>query len=94
MKQAGTRAQVYTYHGGDRERNVGFLAQQDVVLTTYNVLSTEVEAKNGIMKVSSWLTSLVSECVHLDKVECTCLPVPECCNLSHEWLENGSGAEH
>ncbi len=42
---------MYTYYGPERDRSVGFLAQQDVVLTTYNVLSTEVEAKNGIMKV-------------------------------------------
>jgi len=47
----GPCVQVYTYYGPDRDRGVGFLAQQDVVLTTYNVLSTEVEAKNGIMKV-------------------------------------------
>ena len=48
--------QVYTYYGGDRDRSVSFLSQQDVVLTTYNVLSTEADAKNGIMKARlSWL---------------------------------------
>ena len=44
-------SQVYTYYGGERNRSVSFLSQQDIVLTTYNVLSTELEAKNGIMKV-------------------------------------------
>ena len=42
---------MYTYHGAERTRSVKFLADQDVVLTTYNTLSSEVDAKTGILKV-------------------------------------------
>lgn len=32
---------VYLYYGSERNRNKKFLSSQDVVITTYNVLSAE-----------------------------------------------------
>ena len=35
------RWRVYTYHGGQRVRDVGLLEDYDVVITTYNIVSSE-----------------------------------------------------
>jgi len=35
------RWRVYTYHGGQRVRDIGLLEQYDVVITTYNIVSSE-----------------------------------------------------
>ncbi|MEQ2164678.1 hypothetical protein GOODEAATRI_009150 [Goodea atripinnis] len=36
---------IYLYYGSERNRNKTFLSSQDVVITTYNVLSTDFGAK-------------------------------------------------
>ena len=74
---------MYTYYSPDRDRSVSFLSQQDVVLTTYNVLSTEVEAKNGIMKVQHSAQSLLPRRHHCERALC---PVHNECEL---WLSDG-----
>ena len=38
---------VYIFHGNNRSRDVEFLAQQDVILTTYATLSLEYSKKNN-----------------------------------------------
>ena len=35
------RWRVYTYHGGQRIRDIGLLEEYDVVITTYNIVSSE-----------------------------------------------------
>lgn len=35
---------VYTYHGGDRERDPGKLCQHDIVVTTYQILAQDYHA--------------------------------------------------
>ena len=32
---------IYAYHGGNRKRDVAFLAQQDIVVTTYSILGSD-----------------------------------------------------
>lgn len=39
--RADVSLNVYLYYGAERNRSVSFLASQDVVLTTYNVLSSD-----------------------------------------------------
>ena len=39
--RADVQLSVYLYYGQDRNRSTSFLASQDVVLTTYNVLSAD-----------------------------------------------------
>ena len=73
LSEAGAhRLQVYAYYGSERNRSVAFLSQQDIVLTTYNVLSTELEAKNGIMKVRAD-TSLRSSTTPHSSTTSTCM---------------------
>jgi hypothetical protein len=61
--------QVYTYYGSERNRSVAFLSQQDVVLTTYNVLSTELEAKNGIMKVRANRVAVINDAALINQAD-------------------------
>lgn len=39
--RADVKINVYLYYGGDRNRSKTFLSSQDVVITTYNVLSAD-----------------------------------------------------
>lgn len=38
---ADVKLRVYLYYGSERNRSTRFLSSQDVVITTYNVLSTD-----------------------------------------------------
>ena len=39
------KLQVYMYHGPDRTKDVSFLSQQDIVITTYSTLSNDYNIK-------------------------------------------------
>lgn len=39
--RADVKLRVYLYYGSERNRSQKFLSSQDVVITTYNVLSTD-----------------------------------------------------
>lgn len=41
---ANVKLNVYLYYGSDRNRSTKFLSSQDVVITTYNILSSD----NGV----------------------------------------------
>ncbi|KAF6726278.1 Helicase-like transcription factor [Oryzias melastigma] len=51
---------VYLYYGSDRNRNKKFLSSQDVVITTYNVLSTDFGNKSPLHGVD-WLRVVLDE---------------------------------
>uniref|UniRef100_A0A1A8EJ16 Helicase-like transcription factor n=1 Tax=Nothobranchius korthausae TaxID=1143690 RepID=A0A1A8EJ16_9TELE len=51
---------IYLYYGPDRNRNKKFLSSQDVVITTYNVLSTDF-ANKGPLNEISWLRVVLDE---------------------------------
>lgn len=52
---ANVKVNVYLYYGPERNRSPKFLLSQDVVITTYNVLSTE-------FGVSCWQVTLFCLC--------------------------------
>lgn len=39
--QHNVKPNIYLYYGSERNRSESFLSSQDVVITTYNVLSSE-----------------------------------------------------
>lgn len=51
---------VYLYYGSERNRSQKFLSSQDVVLTTYNVLSTDFGNKSPLHKIN-WLRVVLDE---------------------------------
>uniref|UniRef100_A0A1A7XCV1 Helicase-like transcription factor n=3 Tax=Iconisemion striatum TaxID=60296 RepID=A0A1A7XCV1_9TELE len=51
---------IYLYYGPDRNRNKKFLSSQDVVITTYNVLSTDSGNKSPLNEIS-WLRVVLDE---------------------------------
>ncbi|XP_061099803.1 helicase-like transcription factor isoform X1 [Conger conger] len=60
--RADVELNVYLYYGAERNRNVKFLAQQDVVLTTYNVLSADCAGKKcSPLHEVKWLRVVLDE---------------------------------
>ncbi|KAM3595017.1 uncharacterized protein V6R79_017166 [Siganus canaliculatus] len=51
---------VYLYYGSDRNRSKKFLSSQDVVLTTYNVLSADFGNKSPLHEIN-WLRVVLDE---------------------------------
>ncbi|KAK7904076.1 hypothetical protein WMY93_016683 [Mugilogobius chulae] len=51
---------VYLYYGSERNRSQKFLSSQDVVITTYNVLSTDFGNKSPLHKIN-WLRVVLDE---------------------------------
>ncbi|KAM9354767.1 helicase-like transcription factor isoform 2-T2 [Pholidichthys leucotaenia] len=51
---------VYLYYGPERNRSSKFLSSQDVVITTYNVLSSEFGNKSPLLGVT-WLRVVLDE---------------------------------
>ncbi|XP_077587001.1 helicase-like transcription factor isoform X1 [Stigmatopora nigra] len=60
--RADVKLKVYMYHGPDRNRNTVFLSSQDVVLTTYNVLSADFakEGRSPLHEIN-WLRVVLDE---------------------------------
>uniref|UniRef100_A0AAR2L862 Helicase-like transcription factor n=1 Tax=Pygocentrus nattereri TaxID=42514 RepID=A0AAR2L862_PYGNA len=52
---------VYLYYGPDRRREVSFLSKQDVVLTTYSVLSSDYAVKRSALHRMRWLRVVLDE---------------------------------
>uniref|UniRef100_A0A8C2HZ71 Helicase-like transcription factor n=1 Tax=Cyprinus carpio TaxID=7962 RepID=A0A8C2HZ71_CYPCA len=60
--QADVTLKVYLYYGAERIRSVNLLSEQDVVLTTYNVLSSDYGNKgNSPLHKVSWLRVVLDE---------------------------------
>ncbi|KAG5847356.1 hypothetical protein ANANG_G00125170 [Anguilla anguilla] len=60
--RADVELSVYLYYGAERNRQVKFLAQQDVVLTTYNVLSADYGGKKcSPLHEVKWLRVVLDE---------------------------------
>ncbi|MBN3326808.1 HLTF factor, partial [Atractosteus spatula] len=60
--RADVSLNVYLYYGSDRSRDASFLAKQDVVLTTYNVLSVDYGNKNSSpLHRMEWLRVVLDE---------------------------------
>ncbi|XP_057715361.1 helicase-like transcription factor isoform X2 [Corythoichthys intestinalis] len=60
--RADIKLKVYMYHGPDRNRSTKFLSSQDVVLTTYNVLSSDYSNKNrSPLHEINWLRVVLDE---------------------------------
>ncbi|KAJ0008620.1 hypothetical protein NQD34_016035 [Periophthalmus magnuspinnatus] len=51
---------VYLYYGSERNRSEKFLSSQDVVITTYNVLSADFGNKSPLHKIN-WLRVVLDE---------------------------------
>lgn len=52
---------VYTYYGGDKIKNSNVLSQKDVVLTTYQTLSSDYTKKNSPLTKTTWLRIVLDE---------------------------------
>ncbi|XP_076604419.1 helicase-like transcription factor isoform X2 [Chaetodon auriga] len=57
---ANVKLNVYLYYGSDRNRNKEFLSSQDVVITTYNVLSADFGNKSPLHGIN-WLRVVLDE---------------------------------
>ena len=52
---------VYLYHGADRIRDPKFLAECDIVLTTYNIMATERAYESSPLQKVNWLRVILDE---------------------------------
>lgn len=52
---------VYTYYGSERTKDQNLLAEQDVVLTTYQTLSSEFSKKTSALIDTLWLRVVLDE---------------------------------
>lgn len=50
--RANVKLNVYLYYGSDRNRSKQFLSSQDVVITTYNVLSSDFGVSEELANIS------------------------------------------
>ncbi|XP_029106153.1 helicase-like transcription factor isoform X2 [Scleropages formosus] len=59
---ADVKMNVHVYYGTERIRDPKFLAKQDVVLTTYNILSTDyTDKRSSPLQAVSWLRVVLDE---------------------------------
>ncbi|KAK5917223.1 hypothetical protein CgunFtcFv8_012130 [Champsocephalus gunnari] len=58
--RADVKLNVYLYYGPERNRNKNFLSSQDVVITTYNVLSADFGNKSPLHAIN-WLRVVLDE---------------------------------
>ncbi|KAM9341379.1 helicase-like transcription factor [Symphorus nematophorus] len=58
--RANVKLNVYLYYGSDRNRSKTFLSSQDVVITTYNVLSADFGNKSPLHGIN-WLRVVLDE---------------------------------
>lgn len=91
--RADVKINVYLYYGTDRNRSKKFLSSQDVVITTYNVLSADFGvSESGLCHVCSRIQqhgAMLSSCVYL--LFRQSIPVlkgePNCVNLPQSLSE-------
>ncbi|XP_010749377.3 helicase-like transcription factor [Larimichthys crocea] len=58
--RSNVKLNVYLYYGSDRNRSKRFLSSQDVVITTYNVLSADFGNKSPLHEIN-WLRVVLDE---------------------------------
>ncbi|XP_040915954.1 helicase-like transcription factor isoform X2 [Toxotes jaculatrix] len=58
--RANVKLNLYLYYGSERNRSKKFLSSQDVVITTYNVLSADFGNKSPLHSIS-WLRVVLDE---------------------------------
>lgn len=58
--QSNVKLSIYLYYGSERNRSKTFLSSQDVVITTYNVLSTDFGNKSPLHGIN-WLRVVLDE---------------------------------
>ncbi|KAM4723825.1 helicase-like transcription factor isoform 1-T4 [Anableps anableps] len=58
--QSNVKLNIYLYYGSERNRSKTFLSSQDVVITTYNVLSTDFGNKSPLHGIN-WLRVVLDE---------------------------------
>ncbi|TKS86879.1 Helicase-like transcription factor [Collichthys lucidus] len=58
--RSNVKLNVYLYYGSDRNRSKCFLSSQDVVITTYNVLSADFGNKSPLHEIN-WLRVVLDE---------------------------------
>ncbi|XP_034714305.1 helicase-like transcription factor [Etheostoma cragini] len=58
--RANVKLNVYLYYGSERNRSKAFLSSQDVVITTYNVLSADSGNKSPLHSIN-WLRVVLDE---------------------------------
>uniref|UniRef100_A0A8C3G9K9 Helicase-like transcription factor n=1 Tax=Cyclopterus lumpus TaxID=8103 RepID=A0A8C3G9K9_CYCLU len=58
--RANVKLNVYLYYGAERNRSKAFLSSQDVVITTYNVLSADFGNKSPLHGIN-WLRVVLDE---------------------------------
>ncbi|XP_039992700.1 helicase-like transcription factor [Xiphias gladius] len=58
--RANVKLNVYLYYGSERNRSKKFLSSQDVVITTYNVLSADFGNKSPLHSIN-WLRVVLDE---------------------------------
>lgn len=91
--RADVKINVYLYYGTDRNRSKKFLSSQDVVITTYNVLSADFGvSESGLCHVCSRIQqhgAMLSSCVYI--LFGQSIPVlkgePKCVNLPQSLSE-------
>ncbi|NXJ99538.1 HLTF factor, partial [Corythaixoides concolor] len=54
------RVNIYVYYGSDRSKDPSVLSEQDIVLTTYNILATDARGDSPLHKVK-WLRIVLDE---------------------------------
>uniref|UniRef100_A0A672VED3 Helicase like transcription factor n=1 Tax=Strigops habroptila TaxID=2489341 RepID=A0A672VED3_STRHB len=52
---------IYVYYGSDRSRDPSFLSEQDIVLTTYNILATDYGVSDSPLHKVTWLRIVLDE---------------------------------
>uniref|UniRef100_A0A3B5M438 Uncharacterized protein n=1 Tax=Xiphophorus couchianus TaxID=32473 RepID=A0A3B5M438_9TELE len=59
--RSNVKLNIYLYYGSERNRSKTFLSSQDVVITTYNVLSTDFGQNKSPLHGINWLRVVLDE---------------------------------
>ncbi|KAK4541632.1 hypothetical protein LTR36_007776 [Oleoguttula mirabilis] len=84
----------YVYHGSSRTDDVGYLASQSIVLTTYNTAAAEFAAKGRPLAAINWFRIVLDE-AHQIRNQSTQVS-KACCDLSAQrrWAVTGTPVQN